>query len=143
MKKNKKAISPIVATLLLIAIAVAAAAVFYFFVQDIIAARGKGDITDVNVINFNRIRTKVENIGYGDIELETWSIQDKDGNPIVTDVTEFNDTSQNPLTDLTIEPGSSITVDLEWSGTSMISGSVYRVIIKFDDGTYAAQEFTA
>ena len=46
MKKNKKAISPIVATLLLIAIAVASAAIFYFFVQDIIAARGKGDITE-------------------------------------------------------------------------------------------------
>jgi flagellin-like protein len=134
LKQNKKGVSPIIATLLLIVIAVAAAVVTYAFVSGFIGtataqSNQQGTMAiDTAAINSNtsitaylrNTGTKTEVLGtvYVDNQLQTAT---------------FNGTSTYSLA-----PGTVVTVAITGTGTTWQNGVQHVVNIVANDGTPAS-----
>jgi flagellin-like protein len=128
--KRKKAVSPVIATILLIALTVTAAAIVYFVVVPML--QKKPELTIVNPGHVtgqtNQLRFTVQNIGSGEATIDT------------DDITLYNVTGEADLTITIIDPASGefpISVSsqgeqqftIELSSGDFSSGIVYEISV--------------
>jgi flagellin-like protein len=141
--KNKKAVSPIIATLLLILIAVAAGVIIYVWTTSYIGAQiGTVSqepfvITKVKFYSSNKLDVTITNQGSTIIRINSAKLYESDGS---TPVSGFSITSGLPDT---IDPATTKTLTLTFEGTTLISGHSYVLEVTTEKGNTAVYRFTA
>lgn len=135
LKRNKKGISPIIATLLLIVIAVAAAVVVYAFVSGFVSsttktttAEGTLSIPDAAITGATNITVYVENIGTQTENITTAYVD----NLQVTLNTAANGSG---TTWDSVSPGTTVTLYLSSASATWNDGSAHTIKIVCPDGT--------
>ncbi|TFF99147.1 MAG: type IV pilin [Promethearchaeota archaeon] len=146
--KRKKAVSPVIATILLIALTVTAAAIVYFVVVPML--QKKPELTIVNpghVTGDNtKIRFTIQNIGSGEASLETsdfslsYSNDTHDGAIAATDLSVL-DSEDAAIDTISISSQGEVTIIYQITGGDhprFYTGNVYTIDVsgKTIDYTY-------
>jgi len=145
--KNKKAVSPIIATLLLILIAVAAGVIIYVWATGYIGtqigtAGGQETfvITYVKYTGGNTLKVTIVNQGSTAINIKNVAVYNStySGNPVAQNTT-------GGISPSVINPGvtQTLTVTLSGSGNVLTKGTLYVLEVTTVKGNIAVYRFTA
>lgn len=129
--KNKKAISPVLAVLLMIAVAVAAALVTYAWVMTYLSSTtGRAghavQIQSVDWIDADTVHVYVQNVGDGTVELTN----------------SFIDGALNDIADQTIPEGTTVQVIITDLAYNFLAGDDVYIKVTCDDGTFTEGKYT-
>jgi flagellin-like protein len=151
--KSRKAVSPVIAVILLIAIAVAASVTVFAYTQGILGGVTQANlvISNFNTVDSDTVTVTVQNVGGTSTTVDQIDQEDDgsniDGTQVVRNaitgelIDADGDSGFN--TDLVISAGNSITLEISRSSGSWTSGEVCTVELWVDGNTGSTASFEA
>ncbi|RLE67161.1 MAG: hypothetical protein DRJ47_00460 [Thermoprotei archaeon] len=138
---NKKAVSPVIATLLLVVIAVAAAVITYVWITGYLGTlqqqsgaqqvQERLKIDAVEIASSGKALTiYVRNIGDVQIKIADAYLLDEGGS-----------LKANKTINTSLDPGKTLTAQLSWTDSSLTNGKTYVVKVITEKGTEATYQF--
>ena len=142
MMGSKKAVSPVIAVILLIAIAVAASVTVFSYTQGILGGVTQANLVLANaeIVNTNHIKLTWSNTGGTDLEIDKMDLEDGGSSVNTGRITDAitgelidDDGGEGATTDLVIAAGTSraIIMEREDSGT-WVSGEIVTIQVWLD-----------
>ncbi|MFX1518489.1 MAG: archaellin/type IV pilin N-terminal domain-containing protein [Promethearchaeota archaeon] len=152
LMQSKKAVSPVIAVILLIAIAVAASVTVFAYTQGILGGVTQANLTMSNfqTVDSNTIAVTIQNTGGTSTTIDMVDLQD-DGAAVDTGAVRNALTGQlydnngdgGTNTGLVVGAGSSVTIEVDRTGGSWTSGEVCTVQVWLDGDTTGSPAFEA
>ena len=152
MMKSRKAVSPVIAVILLIAIAVAASVTVFAYTQGILGGVTQANlvISNFNDLDSNTVTVTLQNTGGTSTTVDQIDLED-DGSDVSTgDVRNAitgelidSDGDSGANTDLVISAGKSVTIEIDRDSGSWTSGEVCTIELWVDGDTSGAAAFEA
>ncbi len=141
LMQSKKAVSPVIAVILLIAIAVAASVTVFAYTQGIIGGVTQANIamSNAQLVDSNTMTVTVQNTGGTSSTIETVAVTGENVGDVRNAITaELYDTDGDSGTDtgIVVGAGSSVTIEINLSSGSY--ESTETIVLTTDSGTVSA-----